>query len=49
MKVTELIHNAIDDIILSQLFEYVTVINVTNMCLLSYHYVLYGQNVIVHI
>ena len=35
MKVTDVIHNATDGIILSQLLEYVTVTNVTNICLLS--------------
>ena len=35
MKMTKLIHNAIDVIILSQFLEYVTFTNVTNICLLS--------------
>ena len=35
MKVPELIHSAVDGIVLSQLLNYVTVINVTNICLLS--------------
>ena len=35
MEVTELIHNATDGIILSQLLEYVTGTKVINICLLS--------------
>ena len=34
MKVPEFIHSAVDGIVLSQLLNYVTVINVTNSCLL---------------
>ena len=35
MKVTELIHNAIDGIILSQLLEYVAGTKITKICLLA--------------